>query len=107
MSEKTPQPWDTMKASEAFADEHALVLALSDDSAIQSYQRELQLLTERRLETAADMDDFTNRLAYVIYGFTAFGASALGALEADGKTRNEALSAIGVYFDVFLKSHGY
>lgn len=98
-----PQPFEAARVAEAYADAQALILALASSHRIDAYLDAVQEVVEARLESAADMEDFTNRLAYVLYGLALFGSGALGvAEEVGGFEQQEVLARIGKALDQWL-----
>lgn len=102
--DERPQPWDTVKAAQAIADARELVDALSSDATGDEYRRVLESVMTRRLDPAIDMQDLVNRLAYVIYGFTIFGAAAVAVGEAHVGSRERVMAEIERGLDRFLNA---
>lgn len=97
-----PQPWDTGKVAEAFADAREIVEALGADFTGDRYREALGRLMELRLDSESD-EDVVNRLAYVLYGFTLFGLGALTVAEIHSRqSREKVIAEIGKALDRWL-----
>lgn len=60
-----------------------------------------------RLDDAADLMDLANRLAYVLYGFAVFGASATAAAsEALEMSTDKTIGIVSDGVDGWLNTYG-
>jgi predicted negative regulator of RcsB-dependent stress response len=106
VKEETPQPRDPVKVAQAVADAGELVQSLgTEEGRASRYAEKLGDLMTARLDDAVDLNDLRDRLAYVLYGLTVYGAAAT-ALDSPASESFEATVArVAGGVDSWLKAN--
>jgi hypothetical protein len=100
-----PQPWDTNKVAVAVAQASALVESLRRDDDGNAYRVELERVIDEALPSPLD-EDFVDRLAYLVYGFTVYGLLATEvAVEFSKMSREQVHAILGSALDAWLAAH--
>lgn len=102
-----PQRLDPAKVREAFADIEQLVGALGRDGTGDAYRATLDPMLERIFDAAETEQPIADRLAYVLYGATLFGLSAVTTAEILGSVpRSHVLELIQRALAMWLEEAG-